>query len=348
MRLAKVIFADMKKIDLEFHYLIPEMLEAMAHRTEVPTFDPVTKIMKSRDNLPGLPYGMGQNGETSMYFDLCDMGEARIAAMDKAGIDVGVLAPSVGFEELSHEESVRLCKLANDKVAEAVRKYPDRFMGAAVLPAPYVDEAIIELERCVNELGFKYWHTSSNYNKEFLYESKFEPLLKRSEELGAAFYLHPNTPSSPNLIDNGAMFAAAGLGFGQDTMKTAVRLILNGTFDKYPKLRMMIGHLGEYFPFVLDRMDNRFYCVPDPFVKCKYPISYYFKNKNILVTTSGNMSRAAFECTKSVLGIDSIIFGSDYPYENYKEMSDFVDSLPLTDDEKEKVWSGNALKYILK
>jgi predicted TIM-barrel fold metal-dependent hydrolase len=130
-------------------------------------------------------------------------------------------------------------------------------------------------------------------------------------------------------------------------MKTSLRLILNGTFDKFPKLRMILGHCGEYFPFIIDRVDNRFAWIKDDEVKMKHTVAYYFKNKNVVMTTSGIMSKITFECTKQAFGIDSIIFASDYPYECLANMMKFVKTLDLTEEEKEKLFHLNAEKYIL-
>ena len=238
-------------------------------------------------------------------------------------------------------------KKSNDAVAELIKKFPGRFYGAAVLPTPYVDEAIKELERCVKELGFKYWHTHSNYMHEHLYEEKYLPLLAKAEELGCAVYVHPQASDDKDMKDMGYVYSSPGLGFGLDAMKTSLRLILNGTFDKFPKLRMILGHCGEYFPFIIDRVDNRFAWIKDDEVKMKHTVAYYFENKNVVMTTSGIMSKITFECTKKAFGIDSIIFASDYPYECLSNMMKFVKTLDLTEEEKEKFFHLNAEKYIL-
>ena len=238
-------------------------------------------------------------------------------------------------------------KKSNDAVAELIRKYPGRFLGAALLPTLYVDEAVKELERCKKELGFSYWHTHSNYLHSHLYEEKYLPLLAKAEELGCAFYLHPQASDDADMRDFGYVYSSPGLGFGLDTMKTALRIILNGTFDRFPKLRMILGHLGEYFPFILERVDNRFRWIKEPEIRAEHEVSYYFRNRNVLVTTSGNMSKLAFECTRKAIGIDSIIFGSDYPYENLADMMKFMDSLDLSPEDQEKVFHLNAEKYLL-
>lgn len=336
----------MKIIDCEFHYYLPELIEHLAKRTDAMRYYPETKILEVRDNVQ---VGFDVVTNTHPVIDaLTNFGAERVAEMDQNGIEIGVMASSPALEELPEKESVYFAKKSNDAVAEIIKKYPGRFLGAAVLPTPYVDEAIKELERCVKELGFKYWHTHSNYKTEHLYEEKYLPLLAKAEELGCAFYVHPQTPADEDMTDMGYVYSSPGLGFGLDAMKTSLRLILNGTFDKYPNLRMILGHFGEYFPFILNRIDTRFECIKDKEVKMQHPVSYYFKNKNVVVTTSGNMSKVTFKCTKEVLGIDSIIFGSDYPYENLADMMKFMDSLDLTQEEKEKVFHLNAEKYILR
>ena len=211
----------MKIIDCEFHYYLPELMEYLSTRNNAPRYYP--------------------DGVTNTYpiiDELMNFGAERVAEMDRNGIDVGVMASSPALEELPEKESVYFARKSNDAVAEIIRKYPGRFLGAAVLPTPYVDEAIKELERCVKELGFKYWHTHSNYMHEHLYEEKYLPLLAKAEELGCAFYVHPQASDDKDMKDMGYVYSSPGLGFGLDAMKTSLRLILNGTFDRFPKLRI--------------------------------------------------------------------------------------------------------------
>lgn len=130
-------------------------------------------------------------------------------------------------------------------------------MGAAILPTPYIDDAIAELKRCVNDLGFCVWFTHSNFLSGHLYEDKYIPLFETAAKLNCPFYLPPHNSNDADMKDMGYLYSSAGLGFGLDVMKTTLRIILNGTFDKFPNLKMIIGHLGEYYPFVLERMDNK-------------------------------------------------------------------------------------------
>lgn len=337
-----------KVIDMESHYYLPELLEYLSTRTDVPRYDNETKFLQFREGAAGMSFSIPSlNGDKCFYDDITDFGENRLAIMDKTGIDVAALSSAPLIEDLPDEDAIKFARMSNDKVYELTQKYPNRFIGAATLPSTNVDEAIKELHRCVEELGFKYWHTNSNYFHEHLYDEKYEPLLAEAEKLGCAIYIHPHFADDKELLDAdlGYMYTGAGLGFGQDVMRTCTRMIINGTFDRYPSLTIIIGHLGEYFPFILDRMDNRF--GQDPHRIMKHDISWYFRNGNILVTTSGNPSKEAFECTIKKLGIKCIMFGSDYPFESCSDALDFLNSIGLSAQEKEQLFHGNAEKYIM-
>ena len=171
----------MKIIDCEFHYFLPELMEYLSTRNNSVRYYPETKTLEVRDKLFANLGGV--TNESPVIDELMNFGAERIAVMDKNGIDVGVMASSAALEELPEKEAIYFAQKSNDAVAEIINKYPERFLGAAVLPTPYVDAAIKELERCVKELGFKYWHTHSNYKNEHLYEEKYLPLLAKAEEL---------------------------------------------------------------------------------------------------------------------------------------------------------------------
>jgi predicted TIM-barrel fold metal-dependent hydrolase len=195
----------------------------------------------------------------------------------------------------------------------------------------------------VKELGFVAWHTHSNYGDSYPDEPKYRPLFAKAAELGIYVYLHPQLPNIKRLLDLGFTFAGPGVGFTVDTTITILRMIATGLFDEIPNLKVVLGHLGEGIPFLLDRIDNRMNFLPNPKLSNKQLPSYYFKN-NIMVTTSGNMSPEAFQCTKDVLGIDRILFGSDHPFESAVDMVKFVDNLVLTDEERALLYYKNAAK----
>jgi len=345
---------EVKKYDLEHQFYLPEYIDYLKTRTEVPYIDTVNKIFWMRE---GIEWHIGMENcdvfpdvdKNSTILDLQTMPiEVHIKDMDENGIDVALISHSPGIEDLPHDEAVYFARKTNDAVAQMMKQYPDRIMGTAALPTPYVDDAIAEMERCIKELGFKYWHTNSNYIEEHLYDDKFEPLLAKAEELGCAIYLHPTLSNDADMKNLGFLYPAAGIGFGQDVVKTLVRLVMNGTFDRHPNLKIIVGHLGEYIPFILDRLDNRLTCYPEFSIKMQHKFSYYVHNGNILVTTSGNTSVEAFECAMKVFGIDNIMFGSDYGSEDFAEQTNFVKNLPISLEDKNKVWGGNFERIFLK
>jgi len=337
--------------DLEHHYYLPEFVDYLGTRTEYPYFDESGIRYNDLSIFPvDFPSFQSNLTQATLLKEITNLGPLRLSDMDDAGITTGLVSTSegLGVSSLPKEAAVKYARLTNDSVAAAVKKYPGRFLGTITLPTPYVEECIAELERCVNELGLQYWHTFSNYGDERLYEEKFESLLAKCAELDVPIYLHPATPTDSYHLDSGISFVGAVFGFAADVMKTSYRLIANGTFDRYPNLILILGHLGEFYPYCLTRMDNRIFFGRDPYIKCKEHFTYYFKNKNILMTTSGITDPNTIECAIKSIGIDSIMFASDYPYELAKNEIDFIKSLPISNEDKDKIFYKNVEKYVLK
>ncbi len=329
-----------KKIDFENHYYTKATLDYFTGRTSAPTYDPESTVF----------YPVGAMGVPlkTLQYDITDMGEKRVEILREHGISQAVLSCSPSVEMVEGEDSVMLARSCNDEVYEATRKFPDAFLGSACLPVTMIDAAVKELIRCKKELNFVLWHTHSNYGaNKYVSDPEYLPLLACAAELKMPVYVHPNIPQDPRYTRWGISFAGPGLGFTVDTLTTVLTLIVSGVFDEFPDLQVIVGHLGETFPFLMDRMDNRFSAFAHGPLKNDHEISYYFAHKNVMVTTSGNMSKEAFFCTKNVLGIESILFGSDYPYENMADMRSFLDSLPLTVAERAAVDHTNAEKYVL-
>ncbi len=321
------------KIDIENHYYTDDIMLAMEQRTEPPFFDREADIIQWTDYVK-MP-------QAAFLPHLLETGEKRIELLKKAGIDKAVLGCSPGVEQLDVEESIRVCRLANDAVAALIKKYPDFYIGSAILPVKDVDAACEELERCVKELGFVSWQTHSNYGDSYPDEEKYRPIFKKAAELGVYVYFHPQLSTLERLEGFGFPLPGSGLGFTLDAIISVTRMILSGMFDEIPNLQLVLGHLGEGFPFYLKRMDNRMRVIYHPNVKCKEDVSYYFKH-NIWVSTSGNMSKEAFACAKEVVGMDRILFATDYPYEELDDMMEFLDDLPLTVGERDMLFYKNA------
>ena len=331
----------MKRIDFEAHFLTEEFVDLLRNNKGFPRYMEDRQTNRQQlcysDNVT-LQVG-GKIGER-----LFDLGEGRIKEMDAVGVDVQVLSLTApGLEQFDAATATALSKKTNDLLAEAIQRHPDRFMGFAALAPQNPEEAAHELERAVKDLGFKGWNTHSNYAGTYLDDKEYLPILEKAEELDALIYLHPTVPAIPQLWKYGFSLAGAPFGFGFETAMCMMRLILSGVFDKYPRLKIMLGHYGEALPFLLTRADWPYVRAADPAGRpklAKKP-SEYLKD-NVVVSTSGNFFEPAFMCTYQAIGMDKIFLGTDYPYEDMDESIQFLDSLPISQEDKEKVYYLNA------
>jgi len=333
---------NIKKIDFESHFYDISVFDALRRRNVPPFYRDDTQAITWTDSVV-----MPQGRRLQQIFDFDD----RLAVMDRLGISTMVLGPSPGAEQLDDSEIVEVCKAANDGLYAVTKKYPGRYYGSATLPSTNVEAACEELERCVKELGFVSWHTHSNYGKTSPDELRYRPIFQKAADLGVYVYLHPQVPDTPRLSDYGFVLASAGLGFTLDAMITITKMIISGLFDEIPKLTVMLGHLGEAMPFLLERMDTVMNnnVIKFPLAKNQHPPSYYFRN-NILVSTSGNLSEAAFLCTGMAMGYDRIVMGSDFPYEAVENMTEkmciLIDSLQITEEQREGIYWKNAYEKL--
>lgn len=328
----------MKRIDFEAHYYTQSFLDTAADRTEIPIYNTKTSSMYHGGDglLPIKP----------IVPELLDLAEERVRAMDNAGVDMAMLSISLGIEQLPGEQGAREAVKNHDILYEAIQKYPGRFGGCAVLAVSDIEASLLELERCGRELGFGCWNAFSNYGETRLDDDRYFPLLEKAAELGMYVYIHPAMPVIDALHGYGAGMAGSGLGFAFDVATTLVRMIFNGIFDRLPKLKVMLGHLGEGLPFLMRRLDDASARMGDCNGKAhnlKLP-SEYFKT-NVWVSTSGNFSKAAFHCAKEVFGMDHIVFGTDYPMERMEENIEFINGLELSIPDFEKLYFGNAEQY---
>jgi len=323
----------MKLIDFENHFYDECFMDTLKKRDTAPYYNPDTEIVTWSEAIKA-PFG-------KLVPLLLEVGEGRLAKMDQVGISTAILSCSPGVEDLDLSESIDVARKTNDALYELTKKYPDRYMGTAILPVGDIQASLDELSRCVNELGFVSWQAHSNFGDTFLDNERYLPILKKAADLGVYVYLHPQLPTDLRVDDLGFPVAGPGLGFTVDTMIAITRMVVKGIFDDIPGLKMVLGHLGEALPFLLKRMDNRMKFLPNPIAKNTHDFSYYFKN-NIWVTTSGNMCNEAFACARNVLGLDRILVGSDFPYEDINEMLQFVKDLPLGEADRKKLYYENA------
>jgi hypothetical protein len=279
---------------------------------------------------------------------LLDLDDLRIADMDAAGIDVQVLSlNSPGVEQLDADAAVTLARQTNDTLGEAIRRHPGRFAGFAALPTAAPDIAADELERTVRDYGFKGAVINGHTRGRYLDDPFFWPILERAEALQVPIYLHP-TPPPQAVIQSSyvgnfapgvtAQLAASGWGWHIETAIHVLRIILGGAFDRYPRLQLVIGHLGEALPFMLPRLDHN---LPRQLTKLERPIGAYLR-ENLFYTFSGFNYIPNFLDLLLQVGVDRIMFSADYPYASMLAARNFLEQLPLSPADINRIAHGNA------
>jgi predicted TIM-barrel fold metal-dependent hydrolase len=310
-------------IALEEHFLIPIARERYTGYHAIRAHQPVEKLL--------------------------DLGALRLKEMDAAGIDVQVLSlVQPGAQAFDAAEAVALARQANDALSEAVSAHPDRFAGFAALPTADPKAAADELERTVTRYGFKGAMINGLTDGAFLDDKRFWCIFERAQALGVPVYLHPAIPH-PQVIDayyrgylkgDYPVLMGAVWGFGVETATHAIRLMLSGVFDAYPRLDIILGHLGETIPFALWRLDWTINHLTG-----KSGFADIFRER-FHVTTSGNFSHPALACSLMELGVERVLFSVDWPYSSNVEAVRFVEAAQISDEERQKIFHGNAARLL--
>jgi 5-carboxyvanillate decarboxylase len=289
---------------------------------------------------------LGERPETSMVHQrLLDLGAGRIAHMDATGIDVQLLSlTSPGVQVFDAPTGTALAADSNDQLAAAIAAHPQRLAGLVAVAPQNPAAAAKEIDRGVNRLGLRGVIINSHTHGEYLDQPPYGAILEACEALNAPLYLHPRDPS-PQMIapylDYGLYFA--GWGFAAETGLHAMRLIMSGAFERHPRLKIVLGHMGEGIPYYLQRIDNRYLLQVKIGVvkKLQRLPSEYFRD-NFVVTTSGCADDAALQLCLTVLGSKRLMFAADFPYENVEEAVRFMDAAPLSDADRAALYYRNA------
>jgi predicted TIM-barrel fold metal-dependent hydrolase len=289
----------------------------------------------------------GRPGEQSKR--LHDFTGVRIKEMDDVGIDIQMIshgAPST--QKLPAETAAALTARVNDRLHAAIASHPQRFAGFAALPTAVPDAAADELERTAKQLGFKGAMLHGLANGVFLDDKRFWPIYARAEKLDLPIYLHPSQPHPDvqrvyyaDYIKDFPMVARPAWGYTVETATLAIRLVLSGVFEKYPKLKIILGHLGETLPFLVWRIDQA--------LKRPGQKSLSFRDifcNNFYITTSGNFSNPALLCCVMEMSVDHILFAVDWPFVMNPPSIEWMHTVPLSDADKEKILSGNAKRLL--
>jgi 2,3-dihydroxybenzoate decarboxylase len=281
-----------------------------------------------------------------------DLGAERVAEMDKAGIDIQVLSHCPpGAQAFSPEDAARLGPAVNDRLHQFVTSNPSRFAAFATLPLRDPAAAANELERAVTKLGFKGAMVHGLTDGLFIDDKRFWPIFERAEALDVPIYVHPAHPHPAvveayykDYVKTYPGILTSGWGFTVETATAGVRLVLSGVFSKHPKLKILLGHLGESLPFSLWRIDAGVSRAAGPDGQ-----GMAFRDlfrEHFWITTSGNFSTPALMCCIMEMGTDRILFGVDWPYVENVPGTKWMDELPISPEDKEKIYCGNARKLL--
>jgi predicted TIM-barrel fold metal-dependent hydrolase len=312
----------MRIVTLEEHFSVPELLKGRPDLTKDWAWTP----QRLKD-------------------DLADLGDRRLADMDKGEVSVQVLSATMpGADLMDGDEGIRYARAANDRLAEAVRQHPNRFAGFAHLPMRSPEAAADELERAVTLLGFRGAMINGTTQDLFLDDPRFAPILACAVRLAVPIYIHPNLPPKavydayydrlPGMA--GFVLATGAFGWHAEVGIHVLRMVFAGTFDQHPGLKVIIGHMGEMLPFMLERAD---FCARG--MSHMRPPSQTILD-HVYITTAGVFSTSAFLSALTSFGADRILYSVDYPYADVVPAKRWIDSVPLSPADRVKILHANA------
>ena len=338
----------LRKIATEEAFIIPEIASAVRDvvRQGGPNLD--LKLLRLIYDAPadtGANPSAGTRDALARTFlpRLLDIGEGRLADMDANGVDMHLLSLTVpGVQMFEPAAAVAFARLSNDRLSDTVRRHPTRFAGLASFAPQDPAAAAKEMERAINSLKLNGFLVNSHTRNAYLDEERFWPILEAAEALGAPLYIHPRAPSDGMAAPfrdyrmEGSMW-----GYGMETGTHAVRLMLSGVLDRFPRLRIVLGHMGEALPFWLWRLDYMASPGSRADLRNQLKASEYFR-RNFAITTSGLEDPLVLRLCVDKIGIDNVMWAIDYPYQPTAPAVAFLESAGLSTGDLERIAHGNA------
>jgi uncharacterized protein len=322
----------MRTVAIEEHFTVPTLVRRI---------DP--EAIKRRGFRPRTPPPKGPNPLEL----LPEIAERRLQSMDEAGITMQVLSNTgPGPDLVPGPDGVAMSRELNDHLAAAVARHPDRFAGFATLPMQAPEATAAELVRAVKDLGFLGALINGATDGRFLDHPSYDGLLSAAVELDVPIYIHPHLPPEPvrqayySDLPAGAarVLESAGWGWHSETAIHLLRMVVAGTLDRHPRLKLIIGHMGEMLPMMLARADEVFALDVG---HLKRPISRAILDQ-VWLTTSGIFTEPPFLAALQTFGIDRIMFSVDYPYAPNAKGRAFLDRISLAPADMAKLTHGNA------
>jgi 2,3-dihydroxybenzoate decarboxylase len=312
-----------KKIALEEHFLSPGLVDIW------------------RPTMAEVPPAATEQ----LFRKLTDFGDLRLETMDKSGIARAVLSiAGPGVQSVADPKAAtKMAIESNDFLAKEIQKRPDRYAGFAHIAVQDAKAAADELERCVKQLGLRGAMINGHTNGMYLDDPSLYPFWERVEALGTIVYIHPIDPVTPAPVLNGTYgLRRSTWEWGFETGSHALRLVFSGLFDRFPKAKVALGHMGETLPYLLWRFDSRAKLYN---VKLNKAPSQYIKD-NIVVTVSGVFAAEPLRCAVDALGRDRVMFSADYPFEDAVEAGHWMDSVAIGESLRADIAYNNAAKLL--
>jgi 5-carboxyvanillate decarboxylase len=333
--------AGMRRIATEEAFTVPAVAEALSNVV-------ATRTMPSLElELLKMIYGPTSRTEQGarLLRQLLSLDDERLEMMDESGVSMHVTSLTApGVQMFDADTATELARLANDLQAEAIGRHPERLAGLASMAPHSPRRAAREMERAINGLGLNGFVINSHTNGEYLDDPKFWPLFEAAEGLDRPIYIHPRAPSQ----GMAAPFSSYGMeaamwGYAMETGTHALRLMLNGVFDQFPRLQIVLGHMGEGIPYWLTRIDHfhGIMMARGRTPKTELKPSEYFR-RNFAITTSGMESPEVLDFCIKVLGVENVMWAIDYPYQATPPAVAFMDGADLPVEQKALVYHGNA------
>jgi predicted TIM-barrel fold metal-dependent hydrolase len=283
---------------------------------------------------------------------LLDLYDHRVSQMDAHGIAYAILSlNSPAIQAIAdRSRAIEIARRANDVLADAVARKPDRLGGFAALPLQDPDAAAEELTRAVRELGFKgalangFSQVGDGEGVVYYDHPVYAPFWRRVEDLDVPFYLHPREPllSREPIYEGHPWLLGPVWAFAAETAVHALRLMCSGLFDRHPRLTLILGHLGEGLPCNAWRIDHRLHKMPQG-VPARRTITEYLRS-NVFLTTSGNFRTPTLVDAIAEVGADRVLFSVDYPFEETADAADWFDTAPIPESDRLRIASENATR----
>lgn len=333
---------QIRRIATEEAFSIPEVADELHKIARSPGSSLDLSLVKS---IYGPESGERGGRMGPMRDRLCDLENERLKTMDEHGVSMHLLSLTApGVQMFDADTAIDLSIIVNDRLAEVIARHPTRYAGLGAVAPQSPKRAAKEMERCMNKLKLNGFVINSHTNGEYLDDPKYWPILEAAEALDACIYIHPRSaPIGFDLPLREYGMDSAMWGYGVEVGTHAVRMIVSGVFDRFPKLKICIGHMGEaihFWKWRIDFMNGSRQGRVSP--KLQLGRASEYMKRNFVITTSGVEDDLALDYSVKALGEDNVLWAIDYPYQPTAPAVKWMDATPVSDAVREKLYHGNA------